>query len=121
MTFDSRLGSPLPHPERGGENRREKQAVDLPPRLPQEPSVHNPASLTRAAEIVAAWCVQDGVRRVGSGEDGGGECVEGGVVVWMAWLLRCGRGDVGCSKITTAKEKRLSQRIAARMNHTYSL
>ena len=31
----------------------------------------------------------------GSGEDGGGECGEGGVVVWMAWLLRCGCGDVG--------------------------
>ena len=81
----------------------------------------NPASLTRPAEIVAAWSVQDSVRRAGSGEDGGGECGEGGVVVWMAWLLRCGCGDAGCSKITTAKEKRLTQRIAARMNHTYSL
>ena len=29
-------------------------AGDLPPRLPQEPSVHSPASLTRPAEIVAA-------------------------------------------------------------------
>ena len=36
-----------------------------------------------------------------------------GVVVWMAWLLRCGCGDVDCSKIMTAKEKRLSQRITA--------
>ena len=25
--------------------------------------------------------------RRASGEDGGGECVEGGVVVWMAWLV----------------------------------
>jgi len=33
--------------------------------------------------------------------------------VIVAWLLRCGCGDVGCSKITTAKEKRLSQRITA--------
>ena len=71
--------------------------------------------------IVAAWSVEDGVRRAGSGEDGGGECGEGGVVMWMAWLLRCGCGDVGCSKITPAKEKRLSQRVAARMKHTYSL
>ena len=65
--------------------------------------------------------LKDGVRRAGSGEDGGGECGEGGAVVWMSWLLRCGGGDVGCFKITTAKEKRLTQRIAARMNHTYSL
>ena len=36
-----------------------------------------------------------------------------GVAVWMVWLLRCGCGDVGCSKITTGKEKRLSQRITA--------
>ena len=36
-----------------------------------------------------------------------------GIVVWMAWLLRCGCGDVGCSKITTGKEKRLSQSVAA--------
>ena len=50
-------------------------------------------------------------------------CVEDGcvldVAVWMAWLLRfgCGDvgcGDVGCSKITTGKEKRLSQRVAVR-------
>ena len=32
------------------------------------------------------WSVEDGVRRAGSGEDGGGECGEGGVV---------GGGEVG--------------------------
>ena len=40
-----------------------------------------------------------------------------GVAMWMAWLLRCGCGDVGCSKITTAKEKRLSQSVAALSTH----
>ena len=51
----------------GGRNsgkrfRREKFGREMsggrpPPRLPQEPSVHNPASLTRPAEIVAARCM----------------------------------------------------------------
>ena len=54
---------------------------DLYPGLPQEPSVHNPASLTRPAEIVATRWMSDGVRKVGSCEDGGGERFEGGVVV----------------------------------------
>ena len=44
-----------------------------------------------------------------------------GVAVWMAWLFRCGGGDVGWSKITIAKEKRLSQRVAARRTHEFSL
>ena len=32
-----------------------------------------------------------------------------GVAVWMAWLLRCGCGDVGCSKITTGKSNLASK------------
>ena len=77
MTFDSRLGSHLLPPRArgnwagirarekiGGRNRQEMSGGRPPPRPPQEPSVHNPASLTRPAEIVAAWSVEDGVRVV---------------------------------------------------------
>ena len=55
--------------------------------------------MARAAEIVAAWSVEDGVRSAGSGEDGGGGCGEGGVVVGLIQ--------------NNDKEKRLSQRVAA--------
>ena len=57
--------------------------------------------MARAAEIVAAWSVEDGVRSAGSGEDGGGGCGEGGVVV-------------GLIQNNDRTEKRLSQRVAAR-------
>ena len=52
--------------------------------------------MARAAEIIAAWSVEDGVRSAGSGEDGG----EGGVV--------------GLIQNNDRTEKRLSQRVAAR-------
>ena len=53
---------------------------------PQEPLLQQSCVLpwmARAAEIVAAWSVEDGVRSAGSGEDGGGGCGEGGVVVGL--------------------------------------
>ena len=50
-------------------------------------------------KVVAVWC----------------SC-SGALLVVVIWLLG---GD--WSKITTAKEKQLSQRVAAQMNHTYSL
>ena len=48
--------------------------------------------MARAAEIVAAWSVEDGVRSAGSGEDGGGGC-----------------GVVGLVQNNDRTEKRLSQ------------
>ena len=63
-----------------GENRREKQVGDVLPGPRKSLCCSNPASFTRPAEIVAAWSVEDGVSRAGSGEDGGGGCGEGGVV-----------------------------------------
>ena len=47
---------------------------------PQEPLVQQSSVLHRPAEIVAMWSVEDGIRRAGSGEDGGGGCGEGGIV-----------------------------------------
>ena len=81
-----------------GENRREKSVQAL-----QEPLLQQSCLLpwmAFAAEIVAAWSVEDGVRSAGSGEDGGGGCGEGGVV--------------GLIQNNDRTEKRLSQRVAAR-------
>ena len=59
----------------------EIRAGDVLPRPRGSLCCSDPASFTRPVEIMAARCIQEGVRKVESGEDGGGECVEGGVVV----------------------------------------
>ena len=75
------------------------------------------ASFENGGEAMLAW--------LGCGGEGSGGLVEsfwgvvGGGVLVLGWCFGCWGGV--WSKITAAKEKRLTQRIAARMNHTYSL
>ena len=63
--------------------------------------------MARAAEIVAAWSVEDGVHSAGSGEDGGGGCGEG--------------GDVGWIQNNDRTEKTAISKSRSPINHTNSL
>ena len=106
MTSDPRLGSHLPHPERGengreserGRNRREKSVQALQEPLLQQSCV--PPWMAFSAEIVAAWSVEDGVRVVWE--------VAKMVVVVVVKVV------VGLIQNNNRTEKRLSQRVAAR-------
>ena len=91
-----------------GENRREKQVGDVLPGPRKSLCCSNPASFTRPAEIVATWSVEDGVRVVW--EVTKMVVVVVVKVVLLVWIQNNDR-----------TEKWLTQSVAARMNHTYSL
>ena len=87
------IESELPHPFPSHQARWGIQAEESGREIGREnptvvvggfcsPRAARPRSRTLSNVVrVTALSVKNGVRRVGSGEDGGGECVDGGVVV----------------------------------------